>query len=125
MLIKCLRRIFLAIFVLVLGITVSEIGESILRKNAQAMSSQETTTRLPPNKPTSTKARIDRLGADGKVKWSLEADRMEFSFDDNGEITIIDCFGNVVYSRGDVIVRSLSGQYNMTRKKFIFGGSEK
>jgi hypothetical protein len=122
--INCLRRILLAVFVLALATILSYIGEAILRRNVQAMSTQESIQQLSSDKQVSLKPRIERLGPGGEVEWSLEADRMEFSFDDNGDITVIDCFGNVIYSRGAVIVRSASGRYDMTQKRFIFGGSD-
>ncbi len=122
MFITYLRRISLTVFVLVSGVTVSYIGETILRRNVQAMSAQESTRQVSSDKHTSLKAHIERLGPDGEVEWSLEADRMEFSFDDNGDITVIDCFGGVVYSRGDMTVRSDRGRYDMTDKRFTFGG---
>ncbi len=124
MLINCLRRICLVVFVLVLIVTASYIGEALLRKDVQAVSIQEAIQQLPSDKQVSLKPRIDRLGPDGDIEWSLEADRMEFSFDDNGDVTVIDCFGNVVYSRGDMIVRSENGRYNMTRKQFVFGNPD-
>ena len=44
--------------------------------------------------------------------------------DDNGDVTVIDCFGNVVYKRGSITVRSASGRYDMTNKRFTFGGPD-
>jgi hypothetical protein len=109
------------VFVAVLGITIAYIGEAISQKDVQA---QESIQHLSSDKNISTKARIERLDPDGEIEWSLEADRMEFSLDDDGEIAVIDCFGNVRYSRGNVIVRSVSGRFNMARKRFTFGDSD-
>ena len=124
MFITYLRRILLAVFVLFLGIVVTHIGEAILRKDVQAVSIHESMQQSSPDKHISLKANIERLGPDGEIEWSLEADRMEFSFDDNGDVTVIDCFGNVVYKRGGITVRSASGRYDMTNKRFTFGGPE-
>ena len=125
MLITIIRRTLLASLVLGILWTSYYVYDGFMRRNAQAQNAPERAHQTTPGTHTSYQARIEHLGPDGTIEWSLEAERMEFTFDDSGELNGIDCFENVIYIRGGMTVRARSCRYDMEKKRFTFNGADR
>ena len=125
MLIKIMRRTLLVALVLGILGTFHYVYDGIMRRNAQAQNAPVRSHQTDPGTQTSYQARIEHLGPDGTIEWSLEAERMEFTFDDSGELNGIDCFENVIYIRGGMTVHARSCRYDMEKKRFTFNGADR
>lgn len=119
------RRIFLMLLILGTLFTSYYVYDGFMRRQATAQSTPSERPRSEPGRHVSTKAKIEHLGPDGTLEWSLEAERMEFLFDDSGELNGIECFDSVVYIRGNMTVRARSCRYDMENKRFTFDGHDR
>ena len=125
MLINFVRRSLLVVLVLGTLWTSYYVYDGFARRRISAQGVSIDGHRPEPGKHVSYKARIEHLGPDGEIEWSLEAEKMEFTFSESGELNGIDCFENVIYIRGDMTVRAQSCRYDMEKKRFTFDGASR